>query len=135
MAWGSSESESRYDSRVEEYGQILAGTGDRNRDRLQALFEEKDDPRADEIFKAWGGLTNLRTPEEAAKRTNRTDVVGFDPAEDAAISSDKINVKSAYDRAIEADMEHEAALLRTATISIQNKFATFLKKGEFLPRE
>lgn len=120
-------------ARVEELAADLGRASTSRLGNLEALFDEKSDPTLIEIFGAWHGISTLPTSETNDSRTSRGAEMLFDPATDTVSQSGYYPIKDAYDRAVAAEMEDVAELLRTLPFELQQSFAAFLRRG-YLPK-
>lgn len=117
-------------AKAEEWFEKMPGGGTPNLQRLMDLFAEESDPRPLKIYKTYYGIDEFSAPGEDAQKVSRAPKnPGFDPVEDAASSSDKIQIKEAYERAKEEGLDAEAEALRSMKKSQQEKFGHFLRSN------
>lgn len=122
------------------YGQRLKGPlTTKRKARLQELFSAHGEPTPVDIFRAWCS-SEFTSAEDARKYLANDNVPGYDPVEDMAANSGRIEKKRAYDKAVDAGLEDTAALLRVLDGGLQKGLATTthayfaLEDGSATPR-
>jgi len=122
--------------RAKTYGQrsLPGDLTTARRRRLVTLFAEDPDAGAVDVYSAWHGEDPLETADDASRSANALAAGGtqpgssFDPVEDAAHNTTRTAVKRAYDDALDAGLEDEAAYLRALPHEHQQAFATLLEQ-------
>lgn len=106
---------------------LSGGTSTKRMNTLRELFERHPDAGAIQVYVAWRDRIVIG-PDEAAARSAQATPGDFDPAEDNAPAASKVQVKKAYDGALDAGLTDEAAYLRGLTFKHQRPFGHLLRR-------
>lgn len=122
-------------SPIERFAGSLPGTlTDKRRARLGELFAEDGDASAVDVYCAWHGEDVLEGDDDATRSASALlgadaeESSSFDPVTDQPYNSTRVDVRRAYQDALSAGLEDEAAYLRALPHDHQQSFGALLRQ-------